>query len=74
MYAPWVSSDEAIHEYGITPVDQPALAAYDAIIVAVAHRQFRDMGSDTIRSFGTPGHVLYDMKYLFPAQASDLRL
>ena len=74
VYDPWVSSDEAIHEYGITPVDQPALAAYDAIIVAVAHRQFRDMGSDTIRSFGIPGHVLYDMKYLFPAQASDLRL
>lgn len=74
VYDPWVSSDEAIHEYGITLVDQPALAAYDAIIVAVAHRQFRDMGSETIRSFGTPGHVLYDMKYLFPAQASDLRL
>ena len=74
VFDPWVSSDEAIHEYGITPVEQPALAAYDAIIVAVAHRQFRDMGSDTIRSFGIPGHVLYDMKYLFPAQASDLRL
>jgi len=74
VYDPWVSSDEAIHEYGIIPVDQPALAAYDAIILAVAHRQFRDMGSETIRSFGTPGHVLYDMKYLFPAQASDLRL
>ena len=74
VYDPWVSSDEAIHEYGITPVDQPALAAYDAIILAVAHRQFRAMGSDTIRSFGIPGHVLYDMKYLFPAQASDLRL
>jgi UDP-N-acetyl-D-galactosamine dehydrogenase len=74
VYDPWVSSDEAIHEYGITPVDQPALAAYDAIIVAVAHRQFRDMGTDVIRTFGTPGHLLYDMKYLFPSQASDLRL
>ena len=74
VYDPWVSSDEAIYEYGITPVDQPALAAYDAIIVAVAHRQFRDMGTDAIRTFGMPGHVLYDMKYLFPSQASDLRL
>ena len=63
-----------MHEYGITPVEQPSLATYDAIIVAVAHRQFRDMGSDAIRSFGSPGHVLYDMKYLFPATASDLRL
>ncbi len=74
VYDPWVSSDEAIHEYGITPVDQPGLAAYEAIVVAVAHRQFRDMGSGAIRTFGVPGHVLYDMKYLFPAQASDLRL
>lgn len=74
VFDPWVSADEAVHEYGIQLVQQPALATYDAIIVAVAHRQFRDMGVDTIRSFGTLGHVLYDLKYLFPAQASDLRL
>ena len=74
VFDPWVSAAEALHEYGITPVDQPAKATYDAIIVAVAHRQFREMGSDAIRAFGKPGHVLYDMKYLFPVQASDLRL
>jgi UDP-N-acetyl-D-galactosamine dehydrogenase len=74
VFDPWVSAAEAEHEYGITPVTQPDKATYDAIIVAVAHRQFRDMGADAIRSFGTTGHVLYDMKYLFPAQASDLRL
>ena len=74
VFDPWVSANDAEHEYGITPVDQPALATYDAIIVAVAHRQFRDMGAEAIRAFGTQGHVLYDMKYLFPATASDLRL
>ena len=74
VFDPWVSAAEALHEYGITPVDQPAKATYDAIIVAVAHRQFRELGADAIRAFGTSGHVLYDMKYLFPVQASDLRL
>jgi UDP-N-acetyl-D-galactosamine dehydrogenase len=74
VFDPWVSADEAVHEYGITPVDQPDLATYDAIIVAVAHRQFRDMGADAIRAFGKPDHVLYDMKYLFPVASSDLRL
>ncbi len=74
VYDPWISANEAQHEYGITPVEQPSLATYDAIIIAVAHRQFREMGVETIRAFGTPGHVLYDMKYLFPPHASDLRL
>ena len=74
VFDPWVSADEAVREYGITTVDQPALATYDAIIVAVAHRQFRDMGADAIRAFGTQEHVLYDMKYLFPVASSDLRL
>ena len=74
VYDPWVSTAEAQREYGITPVGQPEAAAYDGIIVAVAHRQFREMGVDAIRRHGKPGHVLYDLKYLFPADASDLRL
>lgn len=74
VFDPWVSGEEAEHEYGITPVQQPGMATYDAIIVAVAHRQFREMGVDAIRALGKPGHVLYDLKYLFPVQDSDLRL
>ena len=74
VFDPWASAEEAQHEYGITPVNQPEVAAYDGIIVAVAHRQFREMGVDAIRKLGRPGHVLYDLKYLFPSHASDLRL
>lgn len=74
VYDPWVSAAEAQHEYGITPVSQPEAAAYDGIVVAVAHRQFKEMGVDAIRQLGKTGHVLYDLKYLFPADASDLRL
>ena len=74
VYDPWISTEEALIEYDISLVSQPSPATYVAIIVAVAHNQFREMGAKAIRSFGLPGHVLYDMKYLFPVQESDLRL
>jgi UDP-N-acetyl-D-galactosamine dehydrogenase len=74
VFDPWVSSEDAFHEYGILTVSHPSPATYDAIIVAVAHSQFREMGACTIRSFGKPGNVIYDLKYLFPVQDSDLRL
>jgi UDP-N-acetyl-D-glucosamine/UDP-N-acetyl-D-galactosamine dehydrogenase len=71
---PWASPEEAMREYGVALKQEPADAAYDGIIVAVAHRQFRDMGPDQVRARGKALHVLYDLKYLFPAAASDLRL
>jgi len=74
VYDPWVSVDEAKHEYGITPVMQPDAAAYDGIVLAVAHRQFEAMGIKAIRGFGVANHVVYDLKYLFPAHTTDLRL
>jgi UDP-N-acetyl-D-glucosamine/UDP-N-acetyl-D-galactosamine dehydrogenase len=74
VYDPWVNPAEAQHEYGITPVAQPAAGEYDAIILAVAHREFKAMGAPAIRALGKPEHLLYDLKYLFPASESDLRL
>jgi UDP-N-acetyl-D-glucosamine/UDP-N-acetyl-D-galactosamine dehydrogenase len=74
VYDPWVSVDEAQHEYGLTPVQQPEAGAYDAIVLAVAHREFKAMGAEAIRSFGRSAHVLFDLKYILPADASDLRL
>lgn len=71
---PWAASGEAQREYGISLVAQPETGAYDAIILAVAHHQFKEMGETAIRKMGAATHVLYDLKYLLPAQASDLRL
>ena len=71
---PWINAADAKHEYGITPVTTPDQAAYDAVIIAVAHHQFKEMGAEGIRSFGKPEHVLYDLKYILPADAADLRL
>jgi UDP-N-acetyl-D-galactosamine dehydrogenase len=74
VYDPWVTVEEAQHEYGITPVEKIASATYDAIILAVAHHQFKEMGSTTIRALGKPKSVLYDLKYVLSKQESDLRL
>jgi UDP-N-acetyl-D-galactosamine dehydrogenase len=74
VYDPWVSVKEAEHEYGITPISQPKTNHYDAIILAVAHHQFKDMGAQAIRALGVPNTVLYDLKYLLTANESDLRL
>ena len=74
VHDPWIDAAEAEHEYGIRPASDPEAGTYDAIIIAVAHRQFRDLGIEGIRRFGRPGAVVYDVKYLFPADAVDGRL
>lgn len=73
-YDPWINPAEAEHEYGITPIAAPKAGEYDAVIMAVAHKQFAEMGAEQIRALGKPVHVLYDLKYILPAGASDLRL
>jgi len=74
VYDPWVKTEEAMHEYGLTPVTQPEQGSYDGIILAVAHQQFADLGAAAIRALGKSEHVLYDLKYVLSAQDADLRL
>lgn len=74
VFDPWVDAEEAQHEYGITPVQQVTKGDYDAVILAVAHQQFKAMGAAGIRAFGRENHVLYDLKYVLSAQESDIRL
>ncbi|MBF6616462.1 Vi polysaccharide biosynthesis UDP-N-acetylglucosamine C-6 dehydrogenase TviB [Pollutimonas thiosulfatoxidans] len=71
---PWVDAAEAQREYGIDPVAQPQAGTYDAIILAVAHEQFVDMGAAAVHALGKPDHVLYDLKYVLAESESDLRL
>ena len=74
VYDPWVDVQEAEHEYGITPVQSVNPDTYDAVILAVAHDQFKAMGADEIRALGKEQHVLYDLKYVLDATESDIRL
>ncbi len=76
VFDPWADAKEAEHEYGITPIEESALSpkTYDAMILAVGHNQFKEMGAEKIRALGKDTHVLYDIKYLLNSSESDLRL
>ena len=74
VYDPWVDGSEAQHEYNITPIAEPKTGHYDAIIMAVAHKQFVELGSKAIRALGKPEHVLYDIKSVLPKEEVDARL
>jgi len=74
VYDPWVDKDEAVHEYGIKPIDQPVEGKYDAILLAVAHDEFKRLSLEQIKAFGKDNHVLYDIKYLLKANEVDGRL
>ncbi|MGB7818633.1 MAG: Vi polysaccharide biosynthesis UDP-N-acetylglucosamine C-6 dehydrogenase TviB [Ornithinibacter sp.] len=72
---PWADPQEAQEHYGIDLITAPQPQAYAGIVLAVAHRQFVEMGAERLRAFGAPGaHVLYDLKYVLGRDESDLRL
>jgi UDP-N-acetyl-D-galactosamine dehydrogenase len=74
VYDPWVSPEVALHEYGISPVKMPNAGCYDAIVLAVAHRQFQELGAEGMHGFGKQEHVLYDLKHVLSKGVSDIRL
>ncbi len=71
---PWVAPEDARREHGIELVEQPEDGAYDAVILAVAHARFLERGAEGIRRLCKPRGVVFDVKYLLPADASDGRL
>jgi UDP-N-acetyl-D-glucosamine/UDP-N-acetyl-D-galactosamine dehydrogenase len=74
IYDPWANAAECRHEYGLLPMRELKPGRYDAAVVAVAHRQFRELGARGVRRLCRRKHVLYDIKHVFPAAAVDGRL
>ena len=74
VYDPWVDKNEALDLYSIKLIDQPVADKYDAILLAVAHDEFKELSLDKIKSFGKDNYVLYDIKYLLAASEVDGRL
>jgi len=74
VYDPWANAAECRHEYGLNPVRALKPNRYDAAVVAVAHRQFRELGARGVRRLCRRRHVLYDIKHVFPAAVVDGRL
>ena len=72
---PWANAAEAQHEYGLKPAKTVRKGAkYDAVVLAVAHNEFKELGAVALRKLGKKNHVLYDIKHLLPASETDGRL
>ena len=74
VWDPGVDPAKAQHEYGLSPIDNPRQGSYDGIVLAVAHRQFSELGIDGIRRLGQPDAIIYDIKYVFDRELTDGRL
>jgi UDP-N-acetyl-D-galactosamine dehydrogenase len=74
VYDPWADSAECKHEYGVRLTREPQKGKYDAVVMAVAHKEFKDMGVGGARRYGRKNHVLFDIKHVYPAAETDGRL
>jgi len=74
VYDPWADKKEVQYEYNILPIDIPEQGYYDAIVLAVSHAEFKEIGAEKLRKFGKQNHVLYDIKYILSANEVDGRL
>jgi UDP-N-acetyl-D-galactosamine dehydrogenase len=74
VYDPWVLPEEAFKEYGIRLTTTLTPSTYDAILLLVAHDDFKSMGVDKIHALGKERHVLFDVKSIYPKDQTDLRL
>ncbi|MCG7897306.1 MAG: Vi polysaccharide biosynthesis UDP-N-acetylglucosamine C-6 dehydrogenase TviB [Candidatus Thiodiazotropha lotti] len=74
VYDPWVNPEEAEEEYGLLPIDSLSDGTYDAVILAVAHQEFQQMGADKIRALCKENGVLFDVKNVLPVDEVDARL
>jgi UDP-N-acetyl-D-galactosamine dehydrogenase len=74
VYDPWVNAEEAKEEYGLLPINELSEGSYDAVILAVAHQEFQQMGAEKIRALCKENGVLYDVKNVLPVEDVDARL
>jgi len=74
VHDPWVDPAEARREYGLDLVATLEPGRYDAIVLAVAHRQYLDLGGPALRALGKPGCVLFDVRAALPRECVDDRL
>ena len=74
VHDPWCDVEEAKHEYDLDLITDPEQGAYDVVIIAVAHDEFRALGADGIKAFGKETSILYDIKYVLPPDEVDDRL
>ncbi len=74
VYDPWVDIKRAEAEYNLSLIKKPELGKYDAIVLAVAHKEFRELTAEEVRSYGKDVSIIFDIKFLFEESEVDGRL
>jgi UDP-N-acetyl-D-galactosamine dehydrogenase len=74
IHDPWANAAEVRHEYGLKMTRTPRPRRYDAVVIAVPHKEFRALGAAAVRRLCRKKHVIYDIKHVFPARQTDGRL
>jgi len=74
VFDPWVDKVDVESQYGLVPIEQPSADTYDAVLLAVAHNDFLELGEEGIYRYTKPINVIYDLKSVLPLNASLLRL
>jgi len=70
----WANNEEAEHEYGISLVPEPKAGEYDAVFLAVPHREYAGLSAEQLRAYTNSNGVLFDLKGVLPLGQADLRL
>lgn len=70
----WADPSEVMEEYGVELTKEPSKNYYDGVILAVDHKEYKDMGLDELRAYAKENHVLYDVKHVFGPNDADIRL
>ena len=71
---PWVDAEQCEAAYGIRPLAAPQPGSYDVLLLAVAHRQFVELGAAGVRAWLKPGGILFDVRHALPREAAEERL
>lgn len=74
VHDPYADPREAKTEYDLDLLETPEVGGYDAVVLAVAHDEYRELGGEAIRAIGGPEALIYDLKYVLPPEDADLRL
>jgi len=69
VHDPLAASAEAEHEYGVTLKKLQDMPKAQAIVAAVAHREYKELPMATVAAMGVPGAVFVDVKASFDASA-----
>lgn len=74
VYDPWIDVSSSKINSEVTIIENPKTNYYDAIVLAVAHEEFRNMSLNQLKNYGKKEVLIYDLKYIFSNEDTDLRL